>query len=69
MGTLVRSQNCDRHDLPVCAGSWIGMPNFTFEEVPADPPVVDGYSLAGWCEPAQQVGGDLYDFFPLPDGP
>lgn len=38
------------------------------DALPAEPPVVDGYTLAGWCEPAQQVGGDLYDFFPLPDG-
>ena len=38
------------------------------DALPAAPPVVNGYSLAGWCEPAQQVGGDLYDFFPLPDG-
>jgi hypothetical protein len=38
------------------------------DALPADPPVMEGYSLAGWCEPAQQVGGDLYDFFPLPDG-
>jgi len=36
--------------------------------LPADPPSVNGYTLAGWCEPAQQVGGDLYEFFPLPDG-
>jgi hypothetical protein len=38
------------------------------DALPSAPPLLDGYSLAGWCEPAQQVGGDLYDFFPLPDG-
>src|SRR5262249_46654939 len=38
------------------------------DALPAAPPALNGYSLAGWCEPAQQVGGDLYDFFPLPDG-
>jgi len=38
------------------------------DALPAEPPLVNGYTLAGWCEPAQQVGGDLYDFFPLPDG-
>jgi sigma-B regulation protein RsbU (phosphoserine phosphatase) len=38
------------------------------DALPDEPPLVNGYSLAGWCEPAQQVGGDLYDFFPLPDG-
>ena len=36
--------------------------------LPATPPVLAGYSLAASCTPAQQVGGDLYDFFPLPDG-
>ncbi len=38
------------------------------DALPDEPPVLEGYSLAGWCEPAQQVGGDLYDFFPLPGG-
>src|SRR5262249_58622810 len=38
------------------------------DALPAAAPPVEGYSLAGWCEPAQQVGGDLYDYFPLPDG-
>jgi Stage II sporulation protein E (SpoIIE) len=38
------------------------------DALPAGAPVVDGYSLAGWCEPALQVGGDLYGYFPLPDG-
>ncbi len=38
------------------------------DALPAAPPVLAGYSLAGWCEPARQVGGDLYDFFPLADG-
>ncbi len=36
--------------------------------LPDEPPIVQGYSLAAACEPAYQVGGDLYDFFPLPDG-
>jgi hypothetical protein len=38
------------------------------DALPAEPPQVPGFSLAGWCEPALQVGGDLYEFFPLPDG-
>ncbi|HTS28854.1 MAG TPA: PP2C family protein-serine/threonine phosphatase [Bryobacteraceae bacterium] len=38
------------------------------DALPGCPPPLAGYSVAGWCEPAQQVGGDLYDFFPLPDG-
>ncbi len=36
--------------------------------LPDAPPAIAGYSLAASCEPAQQVGGDLYDFFHLPDG-
>jgi hypothetical protein len=38
------------------------------DALPSAPPAIDGFSLAGSCEPAKQVGGDLYDFFPLPDG-
>jgi len=38
------------------------------DALPEEPPKLERYTLAGWCEPAQQVGGDLYDFFPLPDG-
>ena len=34
------------------------------DALPDDPPAVNGYTLAGWCEPAQQVGGDLYDYLP-----
>ncbi|HEY2016737.1 MAG TPA: PP2C family protein-serine/threonine phosphatase [Bryobacteraceae bacterium] len=38
------------------------------DALPATPPVIAGYSFAGSCDPAQQVGGDLYDLFPLRDG-
>ncbi|SPE33663.1 membrane hypothetical protein [Candidatus Sulfopaludibacter sp. SbA6] len=38
------------------------------DALPAAPPVIQGYSLSGSCDPALQVGGDLYDLFPLPDG-
>ena len=38
------------------------------DALPTAAPVVDGYSLAGSCQPAQQVGGDLYDYFFLADG-
>jgi len=38
------------------------------DALPADPPVIDGYSFSGSFDPALQVGGDLYDLFPLPDG-
>lgn len=30
-------------------------------------PHIPGIDLAGYCRPAQAVGGDYYDFFPLPD--
>jgi hypothetical protein len=36
--------------------------------LPSVAPHLNGYSLAGSCEPAQQVGGDLYDYFSLADG-
>lgn len=36
--------------------------------LPATPPRVDGFALAAACLPARDVGGDLYDYFALPDG-
>jgi len=36
--------------------------------LPNEPPALDGYTLSALCEPAREVGGDLYDFFPLTDG-
>lgn len=36
--------------------------------LPAAPPKVDGYSIAGSCIPAQEVGGDLFDYAPAPSG-
>jgi hypothetical protein len=38
------------------------------DALPAVPPPVNGFTFDAVCEPAQQVGGDLYDFFPLSDG-
>ena len=38
------------------------------DALPAAAPAMEGYTLAGSCEPAQQVGGDLYDYFSLADG-
>ncbi len=35
---------------------------------PQSYPKVDGVDLAGYCRPAQAVGGDYYDFFVLNDG-
>ena len=36
--------------------------------LPSQPPVLDGYSIAASCEPAREVGGDLYDFLRLREG-
>ncbi len=33
--------------------------------LPVAAPKIDGYDLCGFCKPAQQVGGDYYDFIPL----
>ena len=36
--------------------------------LPAANPRICGYDVAGFCEPADQTGGDTYDFMQLPDG-
>ena len=36
--------------------------------LPSKPPVLEGYSISASCEPAREVGGDLYDFLRLRDG-
>jgi phosphoserine phosphatase len=36
--------------------------------LPARPPVLAGFDIAGWNRPAEQTGGDFYDFMPLPNG-
>jgi serine phosphatase RsbU (regulator of sigma subunit) len=36
--------------------------------LPKQAPVVAGYEIAGWSEPADQTGGDYYDWIELPDG-
>jgi serine phosphatase RsbU (regulator of sigma subunit) len=33
--------------------------------LPAAPPQIPGFELAASCQPAKEVGGDLYDFIPL----
>ncbi|HEV2706866.1 MAG TPA: PP2C family protein-serine/threonine phosphatase, partial [Pyrinomonadaceae bacterium] len=35
--------------------------------LPEVPPTIPGYRIAAACRPAREVGGDLYDFFVLPD--
>jgi phosphoserine phosphatase RsbU/P len=36
--------------------------------LPEGPPEVDGFDIAGWNKPADQTGGDIYDFMHLEDG-
>lgn len=36
--------------------------------LPESDPPADGYDISGWNRPADETGGDCYDFMPLPDG-
>ena len=36
--------------------------------LPDNPPAIPGFSIAASCQPAREVGGDLFDFLKLPDG-
>jgi phosphoserine phosphatase len=36
--------------------------------LPQADPRICGYDVAGLCQPADETGGDTYDFMPLPDG-
>jgi serine phosphatase RsbU (regulator of sigma subunit)/anti-sigma regulatory factor (Ser/Thr protein kinase) len=36
--------------------------------LPKEVPVLSGWQLAAYWQPAQTVGGDFYDFLPLPNG-
>ncbi len=36
--------------------------------LPKEKPEIPGFSLATCCIPAMEVGGDYYDYLPLPDG-
>jgi serine phosphatase RsbU (regulator of sigma subunit)/protein-S-isoprenylcysteine O-methyltransferase Ste14 len=36
--------------------------------LPQRAPTVAGYDITGWSEPADQTGGDYYDWIELPDG-
>jgi serine phosphatase RsbU (regulator of sigma subunit) len=36
--------------------------------LPAAMPEIDGFEVAAWNKPADQTGGDYYDWQPLPDG-
>jgi phosphoserine phosphatase RsbU/P len=50
-----------QHDLDVARGIQQGL-------FPKKNPTVAGYEIAGWNRPADETGGDAYDFIPLPDG-
>jgi len=36
--------------------------------LPREQPVVEGFDIAGWNQPADETGGDSFDFLPLDDG-
>jgi len=36
--------------------------------LPKEPPIINGYDIAGTSVPAQTVGGDYFDFIPIEDG-
>ena len=36
--------------------------------LPREQPAVTGYDIAGWNQPADETGGDSFDFLPLDDG-
>lgn len=36
--------------------------------LPHEMPHMDGWNVAAYWKPAREVGGDFYEFFPLPDG-
>lgn len=36
--------------------------------LPSKVPTIQGYEIAGWSKPAEQTGGDYYDWVPLPNG-
>lgn len=49
------------HDLDIARSIQQGL-------LPARPPGLDGFEIAGWNEPADQTGGDYFDWQTLPDG-
>jgi serine phosphatase RsbU (regulator of sigma subunit) len=49
------------HDLDIARSIQQGL-------LPAQSPSLDNYDLAGWNQPANQTGGDYFDWQSLPDG-
>lgn len=50
-----------RHDLDIAKKIQEGL-------FPKTPPQTPGYDIAGWSKPADQTGGDYYDWIALPNG-
>ena len=50
-----------RHDLDIAHSIQQGL-------MPDQPPGLDGFEVAGWNQPADQTGGDYFDWQALPDG-
>ena len=49
------------HDLEIASSIQRGL-------LPASPPQLDRFEIAGWNQPADQTGGDYFDWQRLPDG-
>jgi len=49
------------HDLDIARSIQQGL-------LPSSPPEIDGFEIAGWSQPADQTGGDYFDWLELPDG-
>ena len=50
-----------RHDLDIARSIQQGL-------LPVEAPRLDGFEIAGWNQPADQTGGDYFDWQALPDG-
>jgi serine phosphatase RsbU (regulator of sigma subunit) len=50
-----------KHDLDIARSIQQGL-------LPARPPRLDDFEIAGWNKPAEQTGGDYFDWQTLPDG-
>jgi len=50
-----------KHDLDIARSIQEGL-------LPEEPPGLDNFEIAGWNQPADQTGGDYFDWQELPDG-
>jgi serine phosphatase RsbU (regulator of sigma subunit) len=58
---LQRELDRVNHDLDIARGIQQGL-------LPGEPPRLAGFEVAGWNQPADQTGGDYFDWQTLPDG-